>query len=228
MTFNRIADRRLDAANPRTVGRELVRGAVTVREAWGILIVSSVLFVTAAWLLNPLAFALSPVALAVLLGYSYTKRLTALSHFVLGIALGMAPPGAWIAATGGLDWPPVILGAGVVLWVAGFDIIYACQDAAHDKLLGLRSAAVSLGVRRALILSAVLHALCLPLFWAFGHTINLGIAYLTGLAIVAVSFVYQHSIVSDDNLSRVNAAFFTTNGFVSLCVLLFFVLDIYW
>ncbi len=226
MTFNRIVDRRIDAANPRTAQRELVTGAVSLNQAWLLLVLSALLFVLAAYGLNPLAFALSPAALAVLLGYSYTKRFTWLSHFFLGLALGLAPVGAWIAVTGRFALSPILLGLGVVLWVAGFDIIYSCQDYAHDTAVGLHSMVVRFGLKDALRLSSLLHALALPLFLGFALLQAAGVIFYGALALVGASFVYQHSIISPDDLSRVNRAFFTTNGVVGIGLLLAYIIDL--
>jgi 4-hydroxybenzoate polyprenyltransferase len=227
LTYNRIVDRHIDAANPRTASRELVTGAVRLSEAVGLLIVSCLLFVLVAYLLNPLAFALSPLALVVLLGYSYTKRFTSLSHFFLGLALGIAPVGAWIAATATIHLAPVLLGVGVLFWVSGFDIMYACQDAQHDSSLGLYSLPLRLGLRRALALSALLHTLCLPFLAAFAILHNLGVPFYIGLAIAALCLAYQHAIVSPRDLSRVKHAALTTNAFLSIALLVFLALDIY-
>lgn len=227
MTFNRIVDRNIDAINPRTAQRELVTGSVSLRRACLLLILSGLLFVLAAYWLNPLAFALSPAALAVLLGYSYTKRFTWLSHFFLGLALGLAPVGAWIAATGRVAASPILLGLGVVLWVAGFDIIYSCQDYEHDSAVGLHSVVVRFGLKNGLRVSSLLHGLSLPLLFAFGVLQSSGVVFYGGLLLVAVCFLYQHSIISPRDLSRVNRAFFTTNGIVGIGLLMVYIIDLF-
>jgi 4-hydroxybenzoate polyprenyltransferase len=226
MTFNRIADRDLDARNPRTRSRHLVTGKITLPAAWCILGVSAALFVGCAYALNSLALFLSPAALAVILFYPYTKRLTAASHFVLGLALALAPLGGWIAATAKLSGYVIILAAGVLLWVAGFDIIYACQDEEFDRKEGLHSLVASLGMARALRISSGLHAACLVFFVLFGVAVHLGVPYYLGLLLVAGSLVYQHRLVSPKDLSRVNQAFFTMNGIVALVLLAAVIFDL--
>jgi len=227
MTFNRIVDRRIDALNPRTASRELVTGVIPVPHAVFLLLISSALFVLTTFFINPLAFLLSPAALGILFLYSFTKRFTSLTHFFLGLALGIAPVGAWVAATGRMNASPLILGAGVIAWVAGFDIIYACQDIRHDLETGLHSLVVRLGVPGALRFSSLLHLFAILLFASFGLMGGLGVIYFTGLFIAAGSFIYQHSIVSPRDLSRINIAFFTTNGVVSLSLFLCTVVDLY-
>jgi len=226
MAFNRIADRRLDAANPRTAARELPTGQLSLGFTWAFTLVSAALLVFAAWQLNPLAFLLSPLVLAVLLLYSYTKRFTALTHWVLGFCLGMAPAGAWIAVRGALDWQVLPLTLAVLCWVAGFDIIYACQDVEFDRKAGLFSLPVRIGIRRALGVSRVLHAAMLALLLGLAWWAELGVLAFVGLALVAALIAYEHSLVKPDDLSRVNAAFFTVNGYISVLLLLFWGADI--
>jgi 4-hydroxybenzoate polyprenyltransferase len=216
MGFNRLADQELDARNPRTAGRELPAGLLTRREVWAFVTVSAAVLVAAAAMLNPLCLALSPVALLVVFGYSYTKRFTALSHLFLGLALAIAPVGAWLAVRGDLAWPPIVLGLAVLLWVAGFDAIYACQDAAHDRSVGLFSLPARWGVGRALVVARVLHAAAVVLLAAIYAMGSLHPVYLVGVAAVAVLLAYEHSLVRHDDLSRVNAAFFTVNGWISM------------
>lgn len=219
MGMNRLADRRFDAANPRTAGRELVTGALSVRFVGVFTLVSALVFVVAASRLNDVALFLSPVVLAVLFGYSFLKRFTALAHFGVGLALGLSPLGAWIAVRGadaGDLRVPLALGAGVLLWVAGFDVIYACQDAEVDRQLGLCSLPARLGVQRALGVAALLHVLCVVAFAAVGPLAGLGWIYLGAVGLAAALLVVEHRIVSPADLSRVNAAFFTVNGFVAL------------
>jgi 4-hydroxybenzoate polyprenyltransferase len=216
MAFNRLADHAIDARNPRTAGRELPRGAVSRAEAWVFVAASAATLVVAAAMLNPLCLALSPVALVVVFGYSYTKRFTALSHVFLGLALALAPVGAWLAFRGRLEAPAVVLGLAVLFWVAGFDTIYACQDEAFDRAEGLHSLPARLGVARALRLARLFHAIAVALLAALYAVAPLHPVYLVGVAGVAGLLVYEHSLVRADDLSRIDAAFFTVNGWISL------------
>jgi 4-hydroxybenzoate polyprenyltransferase len=220
MTFNRIADLKLDALNPRTRMRALPTGQISLRFALGFTLFSCALLVLAARELNPLAFKLSPLALAVLLVYSYTKRFTVLSHIVLGACLGMSPIAAWIALRGEVSLSVLLLGAAVTLWTAGFDIIYACQDVEFDHALGLYSVPKRYGIRPALYTSAILHVLMLGLLVTVARLENLGWVAMAGLIAVACLLAYEHALVKPSDLSRVNAAFFAVNGYVSV---LFFV-----
>ena len=216
MGFNRLADQRLDARNPRTAGRELPRGVLSRREVWVFVVASAATLVVAAAMLNPLCLALSPVALLVVFGYSYTKRFTALSHVFLGLALAMAPVGAWLAIRGRFEAPPVVLGLAVLFWVAGFDTIYACQDEAFDRVEGLHSLPVRFGIGRALAFARLFHVAAVALLAAVYALAPLHPAYLAGVAVVAGLLVYEHSLVHADDLSRIDAAFFTVNGWISL------------
>jgi len=216
MAFNRLADADLDAANPRTAGRALATGTLKKGEVLLFTALSAVLFVFAASMLNRLAFILSVPALGVLFFYSYTKRFTFLSHIVLGLCLGFAAPAGWIAVTGAMGAPSLVLGLGVCFWVAGFDVIYACQDTEHDRRKGLHSLPARAGIRKALVVSAGLHAAAFGLFCLTGTMARLGWPYWAGLAVVAVSLVIQHAIVRPNDLSRVNASFFTANGVISV------------
>ena len=216
MTFNRIADLKFDAANPRTRGRALPRGQLTLGFAAGFTVLSSAVLVLAAYELNPLAFKLSPLALALLLGYSYTKRFTSLSHLVLGACLGLAPVAAWIALRGDVKPSVLILGAAVMFWVAGFDLIYACQDIDFDRSHGLRSVPARFGVGTALWLSALLHVTMLGLLVTVARMENLGWLAFLGVAVVAALLAYEHGLVRPSDLSRLNAAFFNVNGYVSV------------
>lgn len=216
MTFNRIADREFDARNPRTQERALPAGHLTLRFAVGFTVVSAALLVLAAWELNPLAFKLSPVALALLLLYSYTKRFTLLSHIVLGMCLGLSPVAAWIALRGDVSWSAVMLGVAVTLWVAGFDVIYACQDVDFDRATELHSIPKRFGVRAALYASALLHVLMLGLLVMVAQMSGLGWIAMAGLAAVAALLAYEHLLVKPSDLSRLNAAFFTINGYISV------------
>jgi len=226
MGWNRLVDRRIDAANPRTAGRALPAGRVTPAFVAGFVAASAALLVVAAWQLNPLALALSPVALAVLLLYSYTKRFTWASHLVLGLSLAGAPLGAWIAVRGDVAAPPLVLGGAVLLWVAGFDILYALQDVDFDRRTGLFSVPARFGVRAALWLSALLHgAMLLLLAWlpslyhAAAGANGLGAAYWVGWAGCLALISYQHAVVRPGDLSRLDGAFFQANG--ALAVWLF-------
>jgi 4-hydroxybenzoate polyprenyltransferase len=216
MGFNRLADQEIDRRNPRTAGRELPRGVLSRAEVWAFVLASAALLVGAAAMLNPLCLALSPVALLVVFGYSYTKRFTALSHLVLGLALAIAPVGAWLAVQGRFSAVPVVLGLAVLLWVAGFDIIYACQDEAFDRAEGLHSLPARLGVRRALQVARAFHVAVVGLLALVYGLTPLHPLYLLGVAAVAALLGYEHSLVRHDDLSKVDAAFFTVNGWISL------------
>jgi 4-hydroxybenzoate polyprenyltransferase len=216
MGFNRLADQALDAKNPRTAARELPSGGLGRGEVWAFVAAAVFLFVLASAMLNPLCLALSPVALAIVFGYSYTKRFTALSHLVLGLGLAIAPVGAWLAIRGAFAPQPVVLGLAVLLWVAGFDVIYACQDVEFDRREGLHSLPARLGARRALQLARALHALAVALLASLYAIAPLHPLYLAGVAMVALLLIYEHSLVRADDLSRVNAAFFTANAWVSV------------
>lgn len=225
MAFNRLADSQLDEANPRTATRAIPAGRITKRAVWVFTVVSAALLVFAAYKLNPLAFALSPVALAVIVGYSYSKRWTFLSHFWLGLSISIAPIGAWIAIKGELDLPAMLLGLAVLLWIGGFDIIYACQDFEFDRAYGLYSIPARFGIKRALHLSTTLHVMMVVTLIGVTRLTNLGVLYLIGVGIVTILLVYEHSIVRPNDLSRVNLAFFTLNGIVSLVLMALSVAD---
>ena len=218
MAFNRIVDRRIDAANPRTQARDIPAGRVSVLEASVFCAVSALVFVAAAWRLNPLCLALSPVALLVVLGYSYAKRVTALSHVGLGLGLAIAPVGAWIAVTGAFALPPVVLGLSVLFWVAGFDVIYSLQDEAFDRAEGLFSLPARLGPRRALHVSTFFHALALALLYGVFLLVDGGPLFGAGVVLAGVFLVRQHVLVKPGDLSRVDGAFFTANGWLSVAV----------
>lgn len=225
MAFNRIVDARFDAANPRTAARAIPAGLLTMKQVAAFTIASVALFVLAAFELNPLCLLLSPIALAALLGYSYTKRFTSLCHLALGFAIGIAPVGAWIAVTGRLEPAPILLGAAVMLWIGGFDIIYALQDVDFDRRFGLHSLPRIMGKDRALLLSRLMHAVMLALLVTVGVISGLHVVYFAGVALVAALITYEQSIVSPTDLSRVNVAFFTLNGWVSISLFAFVVLD---
>ena len=226
MAFNRLADLEYDRRNPRTAGRALPAGLLTAAQAWAFTLATAGVFVVAAGRLNHLALALSPVALGIVWGYSYTKRFTTWTHVFLGLSLGVAPVGAWIGVLGRFDVAPLVLAAAVMLWTAGFDIIYACQDVEVDRAEGLFSLPARRGIGTALAASALLHAAMMGLLVWFGALAGLGAIYWAGLAVVAGAFVYEHSLVKPHDLGRVNAAFFTTNGFVSLALLCFTAADV--
>jgi 4-hydroxybenzoate polyprenyltransferase len=228
MAANRILDRRIDAQNPRTRNRELVTGAVSVRTAWTGAVVSLVVLFAAAGLLNPLCLALSPLAVIPLVVYPYAKRFTNFPHYVLALAQAVAPVGAWIGITGTFagSGPAWVLGVAVGLWIGGFDIIYACQDAEIDREIGVHSLPARFGVRAALHVSTVTHVVTFALFVWFGALVGLGWLWWIGLALTAVAFAYQHVVVTPTDLSRVNRAFFTANGFVGVALFAFALLDL--
>jgi 4-hydroxybenzoate polyprenyltransferase len=221
MTINRIADRAYDARNPRTANRALPKGELTVGFAWAFTLAASALLVIAAWQLNPLALKLSPVALAVLFFYSYTKRFTTWAHFVLGFCLGMSPAAAWIAIRGSLDWRMLILCGAVTLWVGGFDVLYACQDVEFDKTAGLYSIPKKFGVARALLIARAMHVAMLGLLVWLAVSLGLGWPAWVGIGVVAALLAYEHSLVKPNDLSKMNAAFFAVNGYISLLFLVF-------
>jgi 4-hydroxybenzoate polyprenyltransferase len=221
MAFNRLIDKEFDGANPRTKVRALPAGLLSSKFVWVFIAASSALFLLSAAMLNRLTLILSPVALASVLLYSYTKRFTSLSHLVLGWSLSIAPTGAWIAVRGHLDSPvPLLLSLSVMLWTAGFDVIYACQDIDFDRRAGLHSIPQRFGVAGGLWIARGLHVLMFAALIAFFYVARLGWLGLVGVIATGVLLIYQHSIVKKDDLSRVNAAFFTTNAFVSLILFL--------
>jgi 4-hydroxybenzoate polyprenyltransferase len=216
MTFNRIADRKIDAANPRTAMRALPAGLLDLRFAWSFTIASSILFFVAASQLNQLTLILSPVALGSVLAYSYFKRFSSLSHLFLGWCLAIAPSGAWIAIQGKLTIVPFLLSMAVMLWTGGFDIIYACQDYEFDKNTGLNSIPQRFGIANALWIARFIHALMFIVLVFFFYQAKLGWLGFAGVLATGALLLYQHSIVKANDLSRLNAAFFTTNAFVSV------------
>ena len=228
MGFNRIADRRLDAANPRTANREIPAGAIDVGEAAAAVTVAAAVFVLAAWRLNPLCLALSPVALGWVIFYSYTKRFTHFAHLVLGLGTGIAPVGGYLALTGAWSrpwWALVLLAAAVMGWVGGFDILYALQDVGFDREHGLHSLPVTLGERGAVFTARLLHAMTVGCLAAGGVALGGGTLYLAGVVVVAVLLVYEHSLVRPGDLSRLDAAFFTMNGIISVTFFAFVLLE---
>jgi 4-hydroxybenzoate polyprenyltransferase len=228
MAANRIIDRHIDARNPRTVGRELVTGAVSVRTAWTGALVALVVFLAAAAALNPLCLVLAPLAVVPLVVYPYAKRFTDWPHAILGIAQLVGPVGAWLGVTGTFtgSGPAFVLGAAVGLWIGGFDLIYACQDAEVDPTIGVRSVPARYGVPFALALSTVAHVVTFALFVWFGALVELQWVWWVGLALTAATFAYEHAIVKPTDLSRVNRAFFTANGFVGIVLFVFAVADL--
>jgi 4-hydroxybenzoate polyprenyltransferase len=228
MAFNRVVDAAIDARNPRTRSRHIPAGLLSRSFGWGFVAVSSAVFVLAAKALNPLCLLLAPVALGVVFFYSFTKRFTSFSHLVLGFALGIAPAAAWIALRGELDLRILWLTAAVTCWTAGFDIIYSCQDFEFDRDAGLFSLPRRLGIAGALRVSRALHAMMLVCLLALIQALALGPLAAAGVAVVAALLVYEHRLVKADDLSRVDAAFFTINGYVSVLFFLFWAADIFY
>jgi 4-hydroxybenzoate polyprenyltransferase len=232
MAFNRYLDRDVDKENPRTAQREIPAGVISPKAALWFIVVNSVLFVVTTWFINMLCFLLSPIALMVILGYSYTKRFTFLCHFVLGLGLSLAPIGAWIAVTGRFEALPLLYSAAVLLWVAGFDIIYALQDESFDRAHALKSVPVIMGKADGLRLSKVLHVLSGLLilygsWWLDQMTEAFGLWHWLGTVCFLGLLIYQHTLVKANDLSRVNLAFFTTNGIAGVAFGALMVLDIY-
>jgi 4-hydroxybenzoate polyprenyltransferase len=226
MAANRIIDRRIDAQNPRTASRELVTGVVAVRTAVVGSVVALAVFLAVAAALSWLCLALAPVAVLPLVVYPYAKRFTDFPQAILGIAQAVAPIGAWIAITGHWSWAAVVLGLGVGAWIGGFDLIYACQDVEVDRRIGVRSVPARFGVPAALAASIVVHVVTFGLFVAFGLMEHFGVLWWVGIALTAVAFGYEHAIVRPTDLSRVNRAFFTANGFVGIALFVFALADL--
>jgi 4-hydroxybenzoate polyprenyltransferase len=221
MTINRIADLRYDKENPRTKMRALATGALSVSFAWIFTLIAVAVFFLAAWQLNPLALKLAPLAIAILFFYSFTKRFTSWSHLFLGFALGISPAAAWIAITGSLDWRMLILCAAVTLWVGGFDVLYACQDFEFDHQAGLFSVPKRFGIASALWIARAMHVgVVLLLVW-LAASFGLPWPAWAGIVVVAALLAYEHSLVKANDLSNLNAAFFTVNGYISMLFLLF-------
>ncbi|MEU3045749.1 MULTISPECIES: menaquinone biosynthesis prenyltransferase MqnP [unclassified Streptomyces] len=226
MACNRIIDREIDARNPRTASRELVTGAVSVRSAWTGALIALAVFLGAAALLNPLCLALAPVAVVPMVVYPYGKRFTDFPHAILGLAQAMGPVGAWIAVTGAWSWDAVVLGLAVGVWIGGFDLIFACQDVQADRAHGVQSVPARFGIPAALYGARGCHAVTMGLFVWYALATGAGAFLWLGLAIVAAAFVYEHSIVRPHDLSRLNRAFFTVNGFIGIALFVCALLDL--
>jgi 4-hydroxybenzoate polyprenyltransferase len=226
MAMNRIIDREIDARNPRTQQRELVTGAVSLRTAYLGSAAALVVFLSAASLLNTLSLALAPLAVIPLVVYPYGKRFTNYPHAILGLAQAIGPLGAWIGVTGHWSWPALLLGLAVGFWIGGFDLIFACQDVAADRVIGVKSFPAKFGIRTALRASIGTHVGTLGLLVWFGIVAGGSWFWWAGLVVVAVAFVYEHSLVKPDDLSKVNRAFFTTNGFVGISLFCFALVDL--
>ena len=227
MGFNRFIDRDIDAKNPRTMNREIPMGVIAPSHTLIFVIVSIIIFVFSASQLNNLAFVLSPVALIVILGYSLTKRFTHLSHFVLGMGLGIAPLGAWIAVAGQFDVIPAVLALGVTFWVAGFDVIYSCQDYDFDKNNHMYSLPVWGGVRGALMMSKILHILAAAAFLSVGYIARLNWVYFIGLFAIVILMIYENRLVNEKDFSKIDMAFFNLNGVISVSFLVITTLSIW-
>ena len=228
MAFNRLIDAGIDARNPRTRMRHLPAGVLSHAFTWGFVAVCALVFLFAAGELNPLCFRLAPVALGIVFFYSFTKRFTSFSHLVLGFALGVAPAAAWIAIGGSLDPRILWLTAAVTLWTAGFDVIYACQDYEFDSAEGLFSLPRRLGIAGALRVARLFHVLMIACLLALVYSLDLGALSLAGVAAVTALLIYEHSLVKANDLSRVDAAFFTMNGYVSMLFFVFWAADVLW
>jgi 4-hydroxybenzoate polyprenyltransferase len=226
MAANRIIDRRIDGENPRTASRELVTGAVSLRTAWVGLLLSLVVFEVTAAALNPLCLVLSPVALFLLVIYSYAKRFTNYPQLFLAAAQAVAPVGAWVGVTGSWSWPAFVLGVAVGTWIGGFDCIYAVQDLEADRRIGIGSVPVKHGIRGALIISAVTHVVTVAFYLWFGALADLGWLWTAGVAVTAAVLAYEHAIVKPSDMSRVNRAFFTANGVIGIVLFVFALLDL--
>jgi len=226
MSLNRLIDRRIDAKNPRTAGRALPRGLLSVRDVYVYTVSSFVLLLYSAYQLSPLAFRLFPVAVAALVFYSYTKRFSWLCHLFLGAALGLAPLGSWIAIAGRFEVAPVLLGLGVLFWVAGFDVIYACEDYDFDRREGIYSIPARFGIKKALVISAIFHVAAPVLFLIVGLMLKLGALYFAGVTVAVGLLFYQHALIRPEDLSRAGIAFFNLNGLLSVFMFAFTFLDI--
>ena len=227
MSFNRLIDAKYDIHNPRTAYRIELQNHIGKTNLWVFTISCTILFVVCAGMLNRLSLIISPFALLVILGYSYTKRFTNFSHLVLGLSLSLSPLGAWIGVTGGVDVAPFILAFAVLLWTAGFDIIYACQDLQHDIKSKLHSIPKMMGIKNSLILSSVLHVFVVITLFLMIFFTNLSYVYLGGVVFVGIMLFYEHSLVKPNDLSKINLAFFTVNGIISMILMGVTLVDIF-
>ena len=228
MAFNRLVDAEIDAVNPRTAMRALPKGELSRGFVVGFTVLASVVFFVGAGMLNRLTLELAPVALVVVLAYSYMKRVTRWSHVVLGLALGIAPAAAWIAVRGSLEWRAVLLTGIVILWVGGFDVLYACQDFEHDRRVGLNSVPAAFGVEGAFWIARAMHMGMVALLFVLLHAFGLGAVALVGVVLVIALLGYEHSIISPKDTRRMNAAFFTLNGVISVVFFVFVAADVMW
>jgi 4-hydroxybenzoate polyprenyltransferase len=226
MGLNRIIDARIDAENPRTAGRQIPAGIISRKEAWIFVVSSTLLLLVAAWQLNPLCFYLSPLVLAFFILYAYCKRFTSLAHLVLGICLAGAPLGAWIALRSTIEWPILALAFAVLVWVAGFDIFYALQDLDFDRKKGLHSIPVRLGEKGAILLAKILHGLMVGLLLLIPQGLPLGMIYYAGIAVISLMIAWEHHLVKPGDLSKLDAAFFNMNGYISVTIFCFTLVDV--
>lgn len=227
MGVNRYADAEIDARNPRTASREIPAGNISKKATLFYILVSLALYFTAAFMLNRLTAILSPIPVLIFILYAYAKRFTNFCHVILGIALGLAPICAWIAVTGSIDTAPFILGGAVILWVAGFDILYAIQDIEYDRKEGLHSIPAVFGTSGSLIIARILHFAAICLFISLMAFTNLGYIYLAGVLLSGALMTYEHSLVSKDDLSKLNMAFFNMNAYISITIMIFTIIDIW-
>lgn len=225
MGLNRIIDKKIDSANPRTAGREIPQGAISIFEAALLVVVSFIFLELAAYMLNPLCLKVSPIAIAVLVLYSYTKRFTWLSHFVLGLSISAAPLGAWIAVKGTFNFEIIPLVIAVIFWLAGFDVLYALQDIDFDRKYGLYSIPKRFGTRKSVHFSRIFHAISFLLLVANGMIFTLGLFYWAGMFITAGLFLYEHSLIKENDFSKLDIAFFNMNGYISVTIFIFTLMD---
>ncbi|MCL4534230.1 MAG: putative 4-hydroxybenzoate polyprenyltransferase [Bacteroidetes bacterium] len=221
MASNRLIDQEMDRRNPRTAGRPLQRGLLSARDLLLLSIAAAAVYFFAAWQLNLLCLLLSPLGAILLVGYSYAKRFTWTTHYILGAADGIAPVGAWFAVTGTLAWEPIVLGTAVALWIAGFDILYACQDIDFDRTHSVYAIPARFGIARALDISLLTHALTAAVMLIFGILVGLGPLYFVGWLIMSALLTYEHRLVRPDDLSQLNVAFFNLNGYIAVAVFVF-------
>ncbi len=220
MAFNRLVDADIDAKNPRTVSRHLPQHLLSRRYVLIFIVINSILFICISILFNTLSFILSPLALLLIFAYSLTKRFTHITQIFLGFSLGISPIAAWVAATGHVAFPPMLIGLGVLFWVAGFDILYATQDYEFDKKLGLKSLVVALGIRQAFVTSRIFHALSVISLLSFGLLFGANWIYQVTVVLIGFLLIWEHRLIGPNNLSRINAAFFTMNGLIGMSYLL--------